>query len=239
MAAACWPPARVEDVDGWQVYESGGGTRRTQSVQTSRWQGDDPGRSIDACERLYAERSRGCVFKLTGASEPAGLDAALDARGYVRRDETIVQTAPLDGAEGSAGCTIDSSPSDAWIACCLALSGGGTRDRRAHAETLRRTAARPAPSAFTSLVVDGEIAAIGLGAVDADVCFIGEVATHPGHRRAGHGHEIVRAIMGWARGHGAREALLQVVAANAPARRMYAGLGFVDRYAYWYREQAR
>ena len=44
--------------------------------------------------------------------------------------------------------------------------------------------------------------------------------------------------MAWARREGATGACLQVVAENAPARALYAGLGFapVGRYAYWQRD---
>ena len=40
------------------------------------------------------------------------------------------------------------------------------------------------------------------------------------------------------RGHGAAELALAVTEANAPARALYAGLGFapVGRYAYWQRD---
>jgi N-acetylglutamate synthase len=55
------------------------------------------------------------------------------------------------------------------------------------------------------------------------------------HRRRGYGHALVRGMLGWAAERGARHAYLQVVAANTPARRLYAGLGFREVYRYWYR----
>ncbi len=238
IAAAAWPAARVETVDGWRLYESGGGPRRTQSVQTSAWRGDAVDASIQACERFYEAVGEPPVFKMTEASEPRGLDDVLAGRGYARRDDTIVQTASLDSIGAGGECLVDGRPSRAWVALCLEVSGGSERDRGAHGEILKRVAARPGPSAFASIEVNGGLAAIGLGAIEAGVCFVGEVATHPAHRRAGHAREIVRGLMAWAAGEGAHEALLQVVAANAPARRIYAELGFCDRYVYWYRQPA-
>jgi ribosomal protein S18 acetylase RimI-like enzyme len=100
--------------------------------------------------------------------------------------------------------------------------------------TLQRVAERSGPSAFGCIEVDGEIAALGLAAVEEGVCFLGEIATAPARRRSGLARELVTALMAWARSAGATEALLQVVAENAPARSLYEALGFVDRYAYWY-----
>lgn len=237
-AAAAWPARHVEPLDGWSLYVSGGGTRRTQSVQPIV-AGERPVEDkISECERFYADRGVPCVFRLTPVSEPADLERRLDAQGYVRSDETCVQTAPLGRSsevERVARVEIDAKPSEAWIDRCLALAGARHAHARAHMATLRRVAGRGAPAAFARIELDGEIAALGLGAVEDGYCFVGEVATDPQHRRVGLAREIMTSLMVWGREVGAHEALLQVVADNLPALELYAKLGFVDRYTYWYR----
>lgn len=235
-AAAAWPPRHVEPIDGWRLYTSGGGSRRTQSVQPLHAGTRPVDDLIDECERFHADRGLACVFRLTPVSQPADLERRLEERGYERGDETRVQTAalaPFD-AEPAARVEIDAAVSEAWVDRCLALSGMRNAHARAHAATLRRVAARAGPSAFARIEAGGELAAIGLAAIEDGFCFLGEIATAPEHRRAGRARELVTALMGWGRAAGAHTALLQVVATNEHARRLYAGLGFVDRYAYAY-----
>jgi len=237
-ATASWPPRYVEPLDGWLLYVSGGGTRRTQSVQPNEAGARAVEEKITECERFYADRGAPCVFRLTPASEPADLDRRLDEQGYVRSDETHVQTARLADVgrgEPSARVVVETRPSQAWVDRSLALAGARHAAARAHVATLDRVADRARPAAFARIELEGEIVALGLAAIEGGHCFLGEVATDPGRRRQGHARELVMALMRWAREADATEALLQVVAGNTPARRLYGSLGFVDRYVYWYR----
>jgi ribosomal protein S18 acetylase RimI-like enzyme len=54
----------------------------------------------------------------------------------------------------------------------------------------------------------------------------------PGHRRAGLGSAVVRALVAWA---GAREAYLEVEQRNLPALALYGRLGFAPAYDYVHR----
>lgn len=242
-AAAAWPPRHVEPVDGWALYLSGGGTRRTQSVQPMHAGAQPVDDKIEECERFYADRGLPCVFRLTPASEPTDLERRLEERGYERRDETRVLTAPLGRLPASGRSprvSITERPSAAWVDRCLALSGARNAHARAHAATLQRVAERrTGPSAFACIEEGGEIASLGLAAVEDGLCFLGEIATDPERRRGGLARELVTALMAWGHSSGARDALLQVVATNEPAAALYRDLGFVDRYAYAYYARPR
>ena len=51
----------------------------------------------------------------------------------------------------------------------------------------------------------------------------------------GYGEQLVRNLLMWGKQQGARAAYLQVMLNNAPALRLYAKIGFLEEYQYWYR----
>ena len=83
----------------------------------------------------------------------------------------------------------------------------------------------------------GEMIATGLGILDRD--FIGIYAIHvrEDYRRRGLAREICLCLLTEGQKKGAGNAYLQVVEGNAPARRLYEGLGFRHLYRYWFRVQ--
>ena len=97
-----WPALQTVLLDGWVLRFADGYTRRANSVNPlypSGEVGDSPerlARKVEQCEALYAQRGLDTVFKLTEASEPAGLDALLERRGYEREATTSVQLAEID-----------------------------------------------------------------------------------------------------------------------------------------------
>ena len=68
--------------------------------------------------------------------------------------------------------------------------------------------------------------------------FVGlfEVVSNPQMRQQGLGRKMVRTALRWGREHGARQAWLQVVAANEAANRLYESEGFSEVYRYAYRQ---
>jgi GNAT superfamily N-acetyltransferase len=59
------------------------------------------------------------------------------------------------------------------------------------------------------------------------------------YRRQRLAEAVLAAIARWAGERGAERMYLQVELENAPARSLYARVGFRPRYAYHYRRQAR
>lgn len=76
--------------------------------------------------------------------------------------------------------------------------------------------------------------ASGVAACAEDWVGFRSIEVHPDHRRRGLGHAVMAALTGWAAERGATTAYLQVLATNAPALGLYAGLGFVTHHAYRY-----
>ena len=100
-AADAVPAAVVEHLDGWRLRFNHGVKRRPNSVLANA----DGGRltlagKLECAEAFYAEHGLKARFQLCPASLPAGLDAALEARGYLRAPEAVaVQTARLENVQ--------------------------------------------------------------------------------------------------------------------------------------------
>lgn len=232
-----WPPAQTQQIDGWTLCLSEGTTRRTNSVQTSVAPlGElDLAARIAACEAAYHRRGLSPVFKLTDASQPAGLDAALGSRGYVAADVTSVQVAPLSGRRFEIDPTVEHSEllDDDWFEACLRLNDVPTERDSGLRAVLDRV---PSPRVLAT-VGRGDATIAQAVAVFADSrLFLCQVATDSARRRSGYGRRLVETLLQWGVVRGATHAWLQVVAANEPANRLYAGLGFSESYRYWYRQ---
>ena len=80
-----WPPKETARDEGWLLRAAGGHTRRANSVQPLVFaSGADVERAIGRVEAWYARRGLPACFQLTDRAAPAGLDAALERRGYAR-----------------------------------------------------------------------------------------------------------------------------------------------------------
>ena len=77
--------------------------------------------------------------------------------------------------------------------------------------------------------------ACGLAVLQDGHVGLADIVTHPAHRRQGHARRLILDALAWACSHGAHTAYLQVMLDNAPALALYAELGFMEVYRYWYR----
>lgn len=74
----------------------------------------------------------------------------------------------------------------------------------------------------------GELLALASGWLVVDELHITAVAVHPDHRRQGLARCVLQALIATAHTAGAVMATLEVSNANAPARGLYASLGFAE-----------
>ncbi len=220
--------------DGWVLRFAGGYPRRANSIQLlypSRLPLDE---KIAYCEAQYDARGLNTVFKLTDHA-PREVEAPLEARGYIRESQTIIQTLDLAGIDAPLAApfevVIEPHLSDAWMADCTRLNG--LSDTRS--ATMAAIFARiPVTAAFVRLRRDGETVALALGVVDQGWIGLFDVVTTANARQQGVGTALVQQMLAWGKQHGAFGAYLQVFSTNTPALKLYAKLGFAETYRYWY-----
>ena len=85
------------------------------------------------------------------------------------------------------------------------------------------------------VMIDGQIAGVGLGVVEEDMLGLFSIRTMPEYQRRGVGWSINCALAIWGEESNANTAFLQVEAENKPALALYAKMGFETLYTYWYR----
>jgi N-acetylglutamate synthase len=235
LSMNAWPALSTRLLDGWILRFSGGYTKRANSVNPLYPASLAPEEKIGVCESLYRSEGLPVVFKLAdGAADPA-LDGLLASRGYGILDPTRVMTLDLAGFGTDADPRVDIAWtfSGAWIEAFSALNGLQAAQETALRAMLERVAA---PKAVASARVGDRIVACGFGAIERGRVGIFDIVVDRELRGRGLGKAVVASILAMARRLGAEAAYLQVLAGNAAAERLYAGLGFADAYSYHYRK---
>ncbi|HYF64787.1 MAG TPA: GNAT family N-acetyltransferase [Herpetosiphonaceae bacterium] len=237
-ALNAWPAERQQLFDGWLLRCSGGYTKRANSVTPLYQATLDPAAKIAACERFYADQGLPCIFRLPSFAE-GGLDDVLARRGYRELDRTLVLARDLHPSAAPPTRGSPAAPAaaeaalDGWLDAYSALSESSPAQRAGHRAILGRIAARPA---YLLLRAGDTPLACGLGVLEGEHFGLFDIVVAAERRGQGLGRQLIDSLLAWAIGRGARRAYLQVVAGNAPARRLYDRLGFSEQYQYWYRQ---
>ena len=233
IAARGWRGRETLTIGSWRLRAAGGWTGRANSVLAL----GDPEIALDeALARViawYADRDLPARFQVP-LPLSADLDDALAQRGWTAYNPTFFLTSdlgPVRRALPSAErVRVDSTPSDAWLAAYHYRSGS----LPAIARDVMVDADQPA---FASLEDEGVIIAIGRAVVDERWCGITALEVVESHRRRGLARLVLRGLLDWATGHGARHIYLQVAEDNVPALELYRQLGFSVHHRYHYRLQ--
>ncbi|HEX8691685.1 MAG TPA: GNAT family N-acetyltransferase [Longimicrobium sp.] len=229
-----WPALRQARVEGWILRFANGYTKRANSVNPLHPPGGGLEAAVAACERIYREQGLPPVFRLTSPFAPPELDELLERRGYRLVDPTLVLRLDLreqPAGSGESGEMLEETL-DGWFPVHSALLGVLPETQAKHRAILEAIVPR---RLFALRGEYGEAAACGLGVLEGDLFGLFDLVTAPERRGRGHGTALVCGMLEWARERGAAHAYLQVVEANAPARRLYEKLGFGEAYRYWYR----
>lgn len=236
-----WPAPQELHYDGWLIRLADGKTRRTNSVNVLREGVLPVAHKIDYCERVYRRHGLPSFFRILSKGSRE-LDRLLAARGYDVQDETRAlymdfARHPIAQAHLEVELT-PGAPTAEWLAARARIIGL-SRAEMAKIEKILQHLALPAVFAAVRDAA-GAIRSLAKGAVHDGIVCVNLVATEDGHRKRGLSRACVSAILDWARREAdATGACLQVVAANAPAIRMYEQMGFdLELYRYHYRHLA-
>lgn len=234
-AFAAWPSRETEIFKGWHLRFDKGYTKRANSANASDQALELSASDLDHIEHRFRSHGLSPVFRLTPHTPMTETDQRLIQRGYRMADLSLVMTAPLWQPLGTHAheVALEFAPhAAAWLSHFEAITEKTGSDTAAHLDILNRIDGQ---TAFALKTASHGPVSCGLGVVSGDRLGLFDIATHSAHRHRGLAKALCRDLMAWGHAAGARTAYLQVVAANAPAIRLYEQLGFRVAYHYGYR----
>lgn len=230
---AAQPPEQLL-YDGWLLRYSPGKARRARSVNAVADGRLPLGAKIERCRSWYAQADLPCLFRITPFSRPPDLDAQLAAAGFEAIEETRVMALPLPQSSALAQVPVREVGVAEFARHVGRLRGSTASEIAAHSSRLR--ASPLSRLAQRLILVDGERAVAAAQSIrEFELVGLYDVVTAADRRGQGLASALTVELLRRAMNDGAQTAYLQVSAANAAARNVYRNLGFVDRYAYWYR----
>ena len=234
LSLNAWPSLQTMVYDGWILRFSNGYTKRANSVNPLYSSSIDINKKIQLCEDVYQKQDLPTVFKITSAVFPGGLDERLHAKGYRIDSPTSVQMIDLSAVnlQDLVMPELEVDLSDTWLASFCSMSAVS----RMHIKTLQKILMNIVPDhCFVAIKSNERIVACGLGVVQSGYVGLFDIITDNEFRNRGYGEQIVKSILEWGRQNKAQMGYLQVMLNNRPALNLYAKIGFVERYQYWYR----
>jgi N-acetylglutamate synthase len=239
MVVDAWPAPHVEALEGWLLRSSGGPTHRGNSAATLAATGAlTLEQRLERAESWYRERGQRAMFQLGPCAQPAGLDRALEDRGYVKAGGAMVAVAKTQTVAERTRSAVQSRAERDPGADWLAIAEGSSR-HAASKDILRGFLTRLGSRCryATAWVASDQPAGIGLGVLAPGWLGVYAMHTRPDLRRSGAARAVLHALAQSALGDGVGDMYLLVEPSNTPARALYAGAGFEDVYAYHYRVQ--
>jgi GNAT superfamily N-acetyltransferase len=230
---AALPPLRLVEDDGWLLAENAGAVSRVNSVLPLAAGVDALSTKIERACAFYAAAGLPPAFRVSPWSQPSGLVAALEARGFAPNMRTLVMAAPAEAVmtrlTNTAPAERVETPDPGWAALFLG-QGVDPAEGAARLATLSR-----GQGALFARIRDGDATvAVGAAGVRHGWAGLHGMRTAPDYRRRGYASAVVAALVHAATEVGARRLFLQVEAPNAGAIALYERLGFVQAYDYSY-----
>jgi N-acetylglutamate synthase len=233
VAARGWRPEQTGEIGGWLLRAASGFTARANSVLPLRAPGLPLDDALAAARDWY--RARGLPLRIQVPLDSRRLlDAALGEQGWAADPDVHVMAARLDALPQEPGPTappvdIVGTPGPGWFA--------RYRDDVGAIPAARALLTRHDRVGFASITIDGEIAAIGRGAVDDEWLGVTAVEVAPGLRRQGFATVIMQALCRWGSAEGAQRSYVQVSSDNAAATALYERLGYWRHHVYRHRQE--
>lgn len=230
-------PPQEAWVDGWLIRLSPGKAKRARCVNALRCGATPLAELLARCQTSFAAAGLPLILRITPFSQPADLDAQLEALGWRAFDAADVLLLPALPAprELPVGQQLQVLDNAGYARLVGALRGSSPTEIAAHAE---RMLASPVPyQGFALRAADGRLLACGQIAVEAEMVGLYDIFAPPEQRGQGHAATLCIALLDHAMAHGAKHAYLQVGCDNEAAQRLYRRLGFRFAYRYHYRSK--
>jgi GNAT superfamily N-acetyltransferase len=232
-----WPAANVSYDGSWQLRTTPGhpSKRLNCLVPLDPADGRDMASRIHSAEAAFASKGLRAAVRQSPLCPP-GLPDILSKEGWLPKHRTLVMAADLEKLDYGHG--MDHLPThdiQRFAEACIRIDDG--RDTTAPVLGGIIDAIEPPAGLFLMEDAAGP-KAVGICVQDNDLAGLQQVVVEKGARRRGLGLELVSAALKWARLRGARQAWLQVIADNQPARLLYERMGFKAAYdySYWQKE---
>ncbi|MFC5177422.1 GNAT family N-acetyltransferase [Nocardioides taihuensis] len=204
-ALALWPDLETEVLGDWVLRRSPTATARRANSVLAFGPSGVAGGDDAAYARVVAFYDRPIAAVLPDSAE----DALFRGHGWVAEsndDDTLFQLAGVATVRRALRSRPQAAPVDVELV--------GTHPGVVEARL-------------------GDLAS-GIAAYDEDWVGFRSIEVRPEARRRRLGLAVMDALLDWGAEQGATTAYLQVLADNAPARALYAGLGFTTHHAYRY-----
>jgi len=229
-------PPQQRLVDGWLVRFCPGKAKRARCINAISAGRLPLAEKLALCQQVFDEAELPLIVRITPFSEPAGLDAQLEAMGMRVLDDTRVMVrTSLAGHRAPplpADLTLAPQSHESFAQTIGRLRGSSLAQRQAHGQRLVHS---PVPYMAHVLKRDGEVLACGQLAIEGGLVGLYDVFTATSARGQGLAQLLCSHLLEKAVARGATSAYLQVEGDNHAARAVYDRLGFADAYAYHYR----
>jgi GNAT superfamily N-acetyltransferase len=222
------PAVETSYVGQWLLRASDGWTGRANSLLPAGDPGMPVADALKQAEAFYVERGLPPLV-LAPLDHPWTEEFRRlgwkDAR--PEQADTLVLHATLDlvNAAPAYEVTVADKPDSQWYGA--AFEGAVP----ACAPAVMEGAAK---ASFASVVLDGQVVAVGRGSMTGHWLGVDAVRVLPSYRRRGLATAVLQGLARWAGNHGGRRTYLEVVEENVAALTTYTNLGYAVAYRYRY-----
>ncbi|OKH46252.1 hypothetical protein NIES2101_25315 [Calothrix sp. HK-06] len=230
-----WQAFEQIDYYGWIIRFANGYTKRANSVNVLTKDFGNLLTMVEHCESFYRERKQPTIFRLLSFVDDASLDSYLANIGYKYIDPSLVLYQKLDYSYNQP-LSLITVEQKLWMHTYCSIAGINLSAQENHMKILSQV---PKQSLFAILEENGQAVACGVGVICNSYFGIFDIITQQRSRNKGYGTKLIMNMLSWAWKAGAQDAYVQVMAANAPAVRLYEKLGYRRLYHYWYRIQSQ
>ncbi len=234
LAMNALPSLQTILYDGWILRFADGYTSRANSINPIYHSSEAIAAKIEKCAALYQARNLQPIYKISPDISPENLDQLLAARNYQKFHPTSLQNLNLNHLKAPVLQSIVTHYdfNEVWFTHYARFN----QINEANQAIARKMLHNLIPQRFfTSLLLENEIIACGMGVLEAGYLGLFNITVAQEHRHHGYGRELMLNMLQLGQAHGAKNAYLQVMLENHAALKLYQKLGFTEAYQYHYR----